>query len=56
MHKVKAPAKIPPQKLLRRRKPPKYTISDLTEAARAHHEAGLGGEVVGYPLFGVGPG
>ena len=57
MHKVKPPAKIPPQKLLRRRKPPKYTISDLTEAARAHHDARMAGaDPEDYPVFNAGPG
>ena len=57
MHKVKPPAKIPPQKLLRRRKPPKYTISDLTEAARAHEAARMAGaNPADYVHFGAGPG
>ena len=57
MHKVKPPAKIPPQKLLRRRKPPKYTISDITEAARAHHDARMAGaDPEDYPVFNAGPG
>ena len=57
MHKVKPPTRVPPQKLLRRRKPPKYTITDLTEAARAHEEARRNGANPNdYPHFGAGPG
>ena len=34
MHKVKAPHKLPAGKLAARKKPPMYTLGDLTEAAR----------------------
>ena len=34
MHKVKAPHKLPAGKLASRKKPPMYTLGDLTEAAR----------------------
>ena len=43
MHKVKPPAKVPREKLLGRRKAPKYSLNDLSQAARAHHDAGLNG-------------
>ena len=37
MHKAKPPHKIAPGKLAQRKKPPMYTLGDLTEAAK--HQA-----------------